>query len=71
MMSTVASRTDQYRHDAQECWKLAGDADDLESKALFQLTAEAWTMLAAQVESLAQQDDAPSDRAPPLLQSAA
>jgi len=71
MTSTVDSRTEQCQHDAQECWKLAGDADDLESKALFQLTAEAWTMLAAQVESLAQQDGTPADRTPVLLQSAA
>jgi hypothetical protein len=52
MTSTVASRPDEYRRDAQECWKLANDAEDIETKAMFQLTAEAWTMLAAQVETL-------------------
>jgi hypothetical protein len=31
--------------------KFAKDAEDIETKAVFQLTAEAWTMLAAQVES--------------------
>jgi len=52
MMSTVASKPDEYRGDAEECWKFANDAQDIETKAAFQLTAEAWTMLAAQVETL-------------------
>jgi hypothetical protein len=52
MTSAVSSKPDEYRRYAQECWKLANDAEAIESKAVFQLTAEAWTMLAAQVETL-------------------
>jgi hypothetical protein len=52
MTSTVASKPDEYRCYAEECWKFANDAEGIETKAVFQLTAEAWTMLAAQVEAL-------------------
>jgi hypothetical protein len=52
MSSTVASRPDSYRDYAEECWKLANDAADTETKSVFQLTAKAWSMLAAQVETL-------------------
>jgi hypothetical protein len=52
MSETIDSRSDEYRRYAQECWRLANDAQAIESKAVFQLTAEAWTMLAAQVETL-------------------
>ena len=68
MMSTVVSKPDEYRRYAEECWKFANDAEDIETKAVFQLTAEAWTMLAAQVEG-AQGSEAITT--PPLLQSAA
>ena len=68
MTSTVASKSDEYRRDAQECWKFANDAEDIESKALFQLTAEAWTMLAEQVETLHGNQAAATTA---LLQSAA
>ena len=68
MTSTVASKPDEYRRYAEECWKFANDAEDIETKAVFQLTAEAWTMLAAQVEC-AQGSEAITT--PPLLQSAA
>jgi hypothetical protein len=48
MTSTVVAKPDEYRGDAEECWKFANDAQDIETKAVLQLTAEAWTMLAAQ-----------------------
>jgi hypothetical protein len=60
MTDIVSSRPDQYRRYAEECWKFANDADEIESKALFQLTAEAWTMLATQVKML---EDARSESA--------
>jgi hypothetical protein len=68
MTSTVVAKPDEYRGDAEEYWKFANDAEDIETKAVFQLTAEAWTMLAAQVER-AQGSEAITT--PPLLQSAA
>jgi hypothetical protein len=71
MTSTIASKPDEYRRDAEECWKFANDAEDIETKAVFQLTAEAWTMLAAQVETLAGAQDSEAITTPPLLQSAA
>ena len=71
MTSTVVSRPDEYRRDAQECWKFAEDAEDIETKALFQLTAEAWAMLAAQVETLAGAHGTEAVSTAPLLQSAA
>jgi hypothetical protein len=43
-----------------ECWELAYDAEEIETKAVFQLAAEAWTMLAAQVQTL---EDARSELA--------
>jgi hypothetical protein len=52
MASTVACKFDEYLGYAEECWKFVEDADDLETKAVFELTAEAWKMLAAQVETL-------------------
>jgi hypothetical protein len=70
MTSTVASKPDEYRRDAEECWKFANDAEDIETKAVFQLTAEAWTILAAQVETLGAQGSE-AVTTPPLLQSAA
>ena len=51
MTNPVASTPDTYRAYADECQKLANDAADIETKAAFQLTAKAWTMLATQVES--------------------
>ena len=54
MASTVAYKFDEYLRYADECWKFCEDADDIETKAVFELTAEAWTRLAAQVEMLKQ-----------------
>ena len=72
MTSTVASKPDEYRLYAEDCWKIVKDAQDLETKALFQLTAEAWTMLAAQVETFEKSSqDLEAIITPPLLQSAA
>jgi hypothetical protein len=71
MTSTVASKPDEYRSYAEECWKFANDAESTETKAVFQLTAEAWTMLAAQVETLEGAQGSEVITAPPLLQSAA
>ena len=72
MTSTVASKPDEYRHYAEDCWKIVKDAQDLETKALFQLTAEAWTMLAAQVETFEKcSQGLEAIITPPLLQSAA
>jgi hypothetical protein len=71
MTSTVASKPDEYRREAEECWKFANVADDIETKAVFQLTAEAWTMLAAQVEALEGAQGSEANTATPLLQSAA
>jgi hypothetical protein len=70
--STVASKPDEYRHYAEDCWKIVKDAQDLETKAVFQLTAEAWTMLAAQVETFEKSSQSlEAIITPPLLQSAA
>jgi len=52
MSDIIGSRSDEYRGYAEECWRLANDAEAIESKAVFQLTAEAWAMLARQVETL-------------------
>jgi hypothetical protein len=60
MMDSVSSRPDEYRRNAMECWELAYDAEEIETKAVFQLAAEAWTMLAAQVQTL---EDARSELA--------
>jgi hypothetical protein len=51
MTNPVASAPDKYRAYAEECWKLVNDAADIETKAAFELTAKAWTMLAMQVET--------------------
>jgi hypothetical protein len=64
MTDSVSSRPDEYRHYAEECWELACDAQEIETKAVFQLAAEAWTMLATQVQTL---EDARSE---PALESA-
>lgn len=48
----MTDRPDEYRRYAEECWKLVDDAPEIESKAVFELTAEAWMMLATQVEKL-------------------
>ena len=48
----MTDRPDEYRRYAEECWKLVDDAPEIESKAVFELTAEAWMMLATQVENL-------------------
>jgi hypothetical protein len=53
-MSTVASKSREYRLYAEECWELADHARDIETKAVFQLTADAWMKLAEQVERLRQ-----------------
>ena len=71
MTSTVSSKPDEYRRYAEECWKFANDAEGIETKAVFQLTAEAWTMLAAQVETLEGAQGSEVITTPPLLQSAA
>ena len=60
MTDSVTSRPDEYRRNAMECWELAYDAEEIETKAVFQLAAEAWTMLAAQVQTL---EDARSELA--------
>jgi hypothetical protein len=52
VMSTVALKSDEYRRNAEECWEAVNHAEDIETKAVFELTAEAWTMLAMQVEML-------------------
>ena len=52
MTDSVSSRPDEYRRNAKECWEMAYDAQEIETKAVFQLAAEAWTMLATQVETL-------------------
>ena len=51
-MSAVASKSREYRLYAQECWELADHAGDVGTKAMFQLTADAWMKLAEQVERL-------------------
>jgi hypothetical protein len=71
MTSTVASRPDEYRRFAEDCWKFVSDAKDIETKAVFQLTAEAWTILASQVEALEAAHRSEVITTPPLLQSAA
>jgi hypothetical protein len=48
----MTDRPDAYRRYAEECWKLVDDASEIETKAVFELTAEAWMMLATQVEKL-------------------
>ena len=72
MTSTVTSKPDEYRHYAEDCWKIVKDAQNLETKAVFQLTAEAWTKLAAQVETFEKSSQGlEAIITPPLLQSAA
>jgi hypothetical protein len=51
-MDAVASKSREYRLYAQECWELADHAGDPGTKAVFQLTADAWMKLAEQVEML-------------------
>jgi hypothetical protein len=68
---TVASKPDEYRHYAEDCWKIVNDAQDIETKAVFQLTAEAWTILAAQLETFESTHGLEAIITPPLLQSAA
>jgi hypothetical protein len=70
MTSTVASKPDKYRRCAEDCWKFSNDAEDIESKALFQLTAKAWTTLAAQVETLEDAHGSEAATTLPLLQFA-
>jgi hypothetical protein len=55
-MSTVAKKSDEYRRNAEECWQAVDRAEDIETKAVFELTAEAWTMLSAQVATLGAQE---------------
>lgn len=71
MTSTVVLKSDEYRREAEECWKLADVADDIETRAVFQLTAEAWTMLAMQVEMLQRAQGFEAITIPRLLQYAA
>lgn len=51
-MRVIGSKSDEYRLHAEECWELAYQADDIGTKAVFELTAQAWTKLAEQVERL-------------------
>jgi hypothetical protein len=51
-LSTLAFKSREYRLHAEECWELASHAQDVETRAAFRLTAEAWLMLADQVERL-------------------
>ena len=69
--STVPSKPDEYRQYAEECWKTVNDAKDLETNAVFQLIAEAWTMLAVQVEMFESNEDFDAIITSPLLQFAA
>ena len=71
MASTNNSRSEEYRRYAEECWEFTDTAEDIESKALFELVAVAWTMLAAQVEKLEGAQGSEPIIIPPLLQSAA
>jgi hypothetical protein len=71
MTSSVVSRPVEYRSYAEDCWKFVNDAADIETKAVFELTAEAWTLLALQVERLEAAHASELIAAPPLLQSAA
>jgi hypothetical protein len=71
MTSPVVLKPDEYRREAEECWKFANVTDDIETKAVFQLTAEAWTMLAMQVETLQGAQGSEAITIPPLLQYAA
>jgi len=52
MASTISSKPESYRGYSEECWQLVNKAADIETKAVFQLAAEAWAMLAEQVESI-------------------
>jgi hypothetical protein len=70
-VTSTDAKPDEYRRYAQDCWKIVNDAQDVETKAVFQLTAEAWAMLAAQVESLESTQVSEAINIPPLLQSAA
>jgi hypothetical protein len=67
---TSASKPDKYRRYAEECWKFSNEAEDIETKALFQLTAKAWTTLAAQVETLEDAHGSEAGTTLPLLQFA-
>jgi hypothetical protein len=52
VMTRIASKPRAYRLYAQECWELADHAGDVETRAVFTLTADAWLKLAEQVEEL-------------------
>ena len=64
-------RSDEYRRYAQECYEFANAAENTETKAVYQLTAEAWTMLAAQVETLEGARGSEATRTPQFVQSTA
>jgi hypothetical protein len=71
MASTNNSKSEEYRRYAEECWEFTDTAEDIETKALFELVAMAWAMLAAQVEKLQGDQGSEASIIPPLLQSAA
>jgi hypothetical protein len=71
MTSIVACRADEYLRYAEECWKFVENTNDPETKAVFELTAEAWTMLATQVETLAGAHSLEAISEPAHLESAA
>jgi len=44
MTSTVASKPDEYRGHAEECWKFAKDAEDIETRAVFQFLSKPYSV---------------------------
>jgi hypothetical protein len=67
-MANTNSKSEEYRRYAEECWEFTDTAEEIETKALFELVGMAWTMLAAQVEKL---ERASQSSEAPVLQSAA
>jgi hypothetical protein len=71
MTNTNNLKSEEYRRYAEECWEFTDTAEDVETKAVFELVAMAWTMLAAQVEKPEGAQGSEAIIIPPLLQSAA
>jgi len=71
MTNTNNLKSEEYRRYAEECWEFIDTAEDAETKAVLELVAMAWTMLAAQVEKPEGAQGSEAIMVPPLLQSAA
>ena len=71
MTSTAATESEEYRRYAEECWEFIDNAKDIETKAVFEIVAVAWTMFAGQVGKLEGAQGSKAIIIPPPLQSVA